>query len=251
MNLVLMNEATKYAGLPRNGLKIMLDPVKDTKHSSLNPINACSNSVIQNGSTLTADTHDINFLATAYEMNTPSDTDNYLFVPKSPTYDNLDEMTFIIPCKAVSAGGGSFGRLFDKANGSAVTGVLGYIDANRRVTIARYNGISNYKQWASPPIPAFGTNNIIVIKIKRALIDSAVNVLVNGAQQTLTVSQSGTPAIVDDSGNDLYFGNRLGTDRYFNGLFNLLMMYDRILTSTESFMTFARLKSLLNTREIN
>jgi hypothetical protein len=216
-----------------------------------NPVDYYKHNQIQNGSLDGDDSNEVKFTGNSWIMNTSANQDNYFKLISSNAIDNMEEFTAIIPFNALSAGGTGFGRLFDKANDGALTGPLAYIGTLKQIIFARYNGnANNFKQWATPAMSAWGTNNILIMTVRRSLLDSAVTMMLNGVIQTLTPSQAGTPAIVSDATYDLYVGNRVGMNRYFDGSMFNCIMYNRILSVSEQIRITQQIKSQLNKKGV-
>lgn len=216
-----------------------------------NPLDYYRGTNVQNGSAVGGDSNDIaGYTGVGWQMNTASNFDNYFKIAKGGNFDNLNYATCITVANALGAGGSNFGRIHDKASGSALTGHLSYLDANRKLTFSRYNGVSNFKQWVANDTPAWGTNNVLITRFEKALNDDSAELMVNGVNQSMSVSSGGTPTIVDDANFDLYLGNRVSMDRHFLGNWYQHFWYNRILTDQECVLATKNIKSVLNTRGV-
>ena len=200
----------------------------------LNPLNYYKNSVVQNGSSLGANSNEVTFTGLSYKMNTSTNSDNFLLIPKGGEHDNQSTFTCTFVLNAAASGGGGYARLFDKAGTSAVPkGILAYIDSNGKINFSRYNGSGNYKNWVTANAITWGTTYIVTIKASRNLTDGAVEIFVNGVKQALTTLVVGVPALADDSTNDLLLGNRISLDRYFLGDFYTVNWTSKLLSDSE------------------
>lgn len=163
-------------------------------------------------------------------------TDDYIVVPADPNIDANGKTALTISAwiNPASDGENHQGRIFDKGNSSS--GYISWVsnEGGGKVTI-------------SFSVIMTGTNSLAVktaalsINTWQHLVftynedgDKKSKIFIDGSEASLSTDTAGTGSTADDSGDDLYIGNRILADSTFNGLIDNVMIFDKALSAAEA-----------------
>ena len=160
---------------------------------------------------------------------------SYNLIRKGLDTDNItaDGGSFSVWIYPTDMGGGDYGRIFEKGGihycyiqafssdtcklvyttKFSSSGICNFTTDNRNITLNEWNYIAVTYDGSA-------TGNAALIYVNGVLVDSSED-----------ETRSGT--IVDDSGHDMYVGNRADFIRHFDGQIDDLNFYSDILTAAE------------------
>lgn len=187
----------------------------------------------------------------AFEFDGSGD---YIDMTSASVLDNIwaGGGTLEMWCSLRSDGEGSFGRLFSKENHDNAIGTTGtYIDIREEsggaVKLLFAQQFGSIRAWITT------NRSIILNKWYQVVVtynhDSDGNtpiIYLNENVVPLSINQSGTGAVDDDSGNNFYIGNanrNAAFNRSSDGFIASTKIYNRIITAAEVHQNFQTLRS--------
>lgn len=156
--------------------------------------------------------YDITKLVSAPQFDV---TDDSLVVDANSNIDNLNKITFIAVVHTHGLGGDNSGRIFDKSGASAGL-LLNNVDGSNLQFI----------QYKSDGLVAWNVNDCItkgetahvVITFDKSSSTNEPLFYVNGDLKTSTKQGTATGDFTNDTGTDLFIGNRADLSKALNGL---------------------------------
>ena len=241
MNLLFMQNGLAPYGVPRNGLIALYDPGRQmltgATGQTLIDFSGKGNSA-QLGSTAGADTNDPSYSGAGLVFG----TDDYA-KSSSNVFDDMQAFTCITACKPLSAGGGSAGRIWDKASSNYAF----FSSSNIAFILYRQTAVT---QYTSVKTLSYGNNIILGITFNLGYPDNASKIYVNSKVGSATKSGAGSGSYLNIASSGMYIGNRTGADRNFGGTIYLQLWYNRILSDAEYMQAYNSLKRLMFSRGV-
>jgi hypothetical protein len=154
--------------------------------------------------------------------------DDYIQVTKNSTIDQKDKttVTIIAWIYPTGIGAGNFGRVLDKGTASYGVFIQDEVGSTARLAcVFYYTGASDSLTITNARVITYNQWNKIEIRHNEDA-DKKSNIYVNDVEITdLSTDQAGLLVLDDDSGADLYIGNRAAADRCWDGYICDLKIY--------------------------
>lgn len=177
----------------------------------------------QLGSTSGADTNDPTWTAQGLIYG----ADDYVVVPAAPQINNVMRTTIMSVIRPDGWGGGSYGRIREKGNGS----VMHVRDA--RVQFNRAFSVTPAGWYSEAGSIALGTAYTVAVTYDQGSVLHVPVFYINRHVSATSVVTAPEGVASDDSASNLYFGNNSSANRNFDGPQCCYLEYNRILTPAE------------------
>lgn len=122
-------------------------------------------------------------------------------------------------------------RMFDKRQQVGVAGWSIYIGATTSVRVDRDYATTDMNKYSNTGAIAEDTLYHGLVTFDNTALNA--NIYINGTELTYATNTAGVGTLVDDSGNDLFIGDRGDVIRNFDGLLAEVGIWNRILTAGE------------------
>jgi hypothetical protein len=161
--------------------------------------------------------------------------DDYGVITTAAPLNNLEKYTleFIVYVRTNATGHGQ--PIFSKTASGSWNGISSAHQTSENVfNLRRYTDTGAYGDWATPtnsaPVDAW---YFVQISHDATLLSNDPIILINGIQQTLTITRPTGISWADDSSYDIYVGNRSGLDRPSNMNIALWRVHTRNMSLEE------------------
>lgn len=176
----------------------------------------------------------------------------------SGTTDNIDtgintsstNRTWVVRINRNGAGGGTFGRAFELANGATIIENLGWDNTSSQIVL-NIGFTTTNGTWRLAGASATNSWLTLAVSYNGGVVAGSVVAYSNGSVLTVTLSSPpvGTRRTADGS-NNLLIGNNPATSRNWDGRIAEFAVYDRVLSVGEMISTSdPSLPPLSTTRE--
>ena len=146
--------------------------------------------------------------------------------------DGLTDMTVSWWFNKDTNGESTTPRMFDKRQQVGIAGWTIYIASTTSVRVDRdYDGGADLNKYSDTGLIAEDTLYHGLVTFDNTAKNA--NIYINGTELTYATNTAGTGNLVDDSGNDLFIGDRGDTARNFDGLLAEVGIWNRILGAGE------------------
>ncbi|QQR64991.1 hypothetical protein IPH92_00195 [Candidatus Kaiserbacteria bacterium] len=163
--------------------------------------------------------------------------DDYINVGSPASLDDVTQKTITAWINPVTLGDSDYGRIADKDAGTA-TGWLFYVSNGDNVSSLRFGhyfagGLGFWNTGNNTITTGGNTWQHVAVTYDNSSASNDPVFYINGVLSPLAFDTNNSGAANSDAAHNLWFGDRAGNDRSFNGDMDDIRMYNRILTAGE------------------
>lgn len=158
--------------------------------------------------------------------------DDFLLIKDNTNLDDLGSLTFCVWIYPDSNGELNLGRIIDKAGLSTTANTALYMGYTGELWFYVRGSTSLYRR-ANDNSVTLSAWNFVVVTWDGTFTDyTTIHIYVNGAEVSYQAGQNGVSR-TSNAANNLTIGSNEGASRSFNGKIDEVIIFDRVLTSSE------------------
>jgi hypothetical protein len=160
-------------------------------------------------------------------------SNDYFEITQHTTINDLSTISICAVINAIDYGGGTFGRIIDKAKINCGVSSNDATNGVQALWISQSHAVST-GTWKSPNSSIVtGTTYFVCLTYDNSNNANDPKIYINGVEVTTTETETPSGAATSNAGDNLVIGNNAGGIRGFNGKIPLVLVLNKLLNSSE------------------